>query len=293
MSCKILIIPADITGILVANGLKDKGIDFAVGLTDMKEAQLYKDMGAQVVEFDYADMEKMISAMQGFDVLYLETPLCEEMIAWGSHAITAAIEAGVGHVVRLSMLGADRDAHFRLGRLHGAIDQGLVDGEPDYTLIRPNTYMQDYATLYADMIRDGELILAESDSRTSLIDARDVAQSVVAVLAEPDGHKGMSYAVTGPESLDNLEIAGEISRVSGREVEYKAVDGETAGLALEKTGMPEWNIRMLLTLSGQKQKGYTALVTKAVEHLTGRPARTFARVCRGKRPGLEIAEARS
>lgn len=276
MSCKILIIPADITGILVAQGLKQKGLDFSVAPANPDEAEQYKNLDAQVIKFDYADAEGMVSAMQGFDVVYMETPLCEEMIAWGSHAVAAAAQAGVKHVVRLSMLGADRDAHFRLGRLHGAIDQGLVDGEMDYTLIRPNSYMQDYSTLYADMIKSGQLILAESDSRTSLIDARDVADSVVGVLSDSEEHKGMSYAVTGPEALDNFEIAKEISRVSGREVEYKPVDGETCGFELEKIGLPEWNIRMLLTLSDQKQKGYTALVTKAVKHLAERPARPFA-----------------
>jgi uncharacterized protein YbjT (DUF2867 family) len=50
----------------------------------------------------------------------------------------------------------------------------------------------------------------EGDGRVSQIDIRDIAAVAVKVLTE-DGHTGKAYTLTGPQALNNTEIAQMVS----------------------------------------------------------------------------------
>ncbi len=52
------------------------------------------------------------------------------------------------------------------------------------------------------------------------IDARDVAEVVATVLANPSGHIGKTYELTGPRSQDMNGIAVEYSDALGRTISY-------------------------------------------------------------------------
>jgi len=260
----------------VVDILAEQGADFAAAVRDDESEARLRDLGVDTVRADYSDPDSLLAAMHGVAHVFLILPLDQSMMDWGRNAIAAAKEAEVKCVVRSSVLGADANAHFRLGRAHGVMDQTLDESGLPFVVLRPNTFMQNYVRYLGPAIREtGLLPLAEQDGATSFIDARDVAAAVAAVLLEPDRHLGRIYTLTGPEALDNTAVAEIIAKAAGRDVRYQKVEIEEAGLALESLGMPEWNVHMVLSMTRYVKAGYAAFTTKAVEHLTGRPARTF------------------
>ena len=65
------------------------------------------------------------------------------------------------------------------------------------------------------------------------------------ILASPEKHLQKTYDLTGPEALNNEEIARIISRVIGKPITYVDIDEPTARQGLAQMGMPEWNIRLM------------------------------------------------
>ena len=87
------------------------------------------------------------------------------------------------------------------------MDSGLA-----YTIVRPNSFMQNYINYFGGMIRDQQSIfLSQGQGRISLIDVRDIAAVDAEILASPETHRQKVYDLTGPEALNNEEIARILS----------------------------------------------------------------------------------
>ena len=88
------------------------------------------------------------------------------------------------------------------------------------------------------------------------------------------GHDGKAYALTGPAALTRAEVAAALSKVSGREVKYVAVDD--AALRAGMAGAPASLIELMSALFGFVRQGWTAGLSPDVERVLGRPPRDFA-----------------
>ena len=86
--------------------------------------------------------------MQDVEVLYLLTPQMPQMVAQVRAAVEAARACGVRRIVRQSLCRADggRDA---LGRWRREADALVATSGLAYTLLRPNSFMQNFVTIYA------------------------------------------------------------------------------------------------------------------------------------------------
>ena len=127
----------------------------------------------------------------------------------------------------------------------------------------------------ADMVKSGVISLPEEDVAVSYIDVRDVAACIAALLKDNTEHIEKYYAITGPEGVSAKDVAAKISAATGKEIVFKAVPEEVHVAQLEKMGLPSWNINMLVSLCRVVNLGMMGNATKAVEFLTGTPARTF------------------
>ena len=123
-------------------------------------------------------------------------------------------------------------------------------------------------------VKVGAIYETAAEGATSFIDARDIADVAVAVLTGP-GHEGKAYALTGPAALTRTQVAAELSKASGREVKYVAVDD--AALRVAMAGAPASLVELMSMLFGLVRRGLTAGVSPDVERVLGRPPRDFAR----------------
>ncbi len=260
----------------VIKKLTSQGIKVLAGVR-APEAMATKDPGVSFVPFDYDVPESIKSALQGVERLFVVLPLHKDMRRYGSRIIEAAKGAGVKLVVNLSCMGADPNAHFQLGKIHGAVDADLEESGLPYITLRAAPFMQNYLTLHAEKVKElGKLWVPERESRTSFIDLRDVAACAASLLTAQNPETRKTYVLTGPAALSNVELAEILSQSTGKSVEYESADIEEYGMALEQIGIPEWNIHMLLSMHRYARSDYTSFKTKAVEYLSSSPAQSFA-----------------
>lgn len=255
--------------------LKEQGKPFVAGVHDPDKAAVLKELGVDARICDYDDSASMAAALDGCDRMFLSLPLREGMARFGHLAVEAAKAADIQYIVRSSGYAASSDAHWRLGREHGMVDQFVEDSGISYTTLRPNSFMQNFSTAFVEMIKSGVIALPEEDAKVSYLDVRDIASCAATLFDGPGEHENKYYALTGPEGLSLAEVAAKISAVSGREVKYTPIAEEAYIESMVGLGVPEWTINMLVSLTRVVKLGMIGNVTKAVEFLSGNPARTF------------------
>ncbi|MYS15100.1 hypothetical protein GTW73_14215, partial [Streptomyces sp. SID4982] len=105
----------------------------------------------------------------------------------------------------------------------------------------------------------------------------DLAAAAVAALLT-DGHHGRRYTVTGPAPVSQAEQVAAIAEATGRPLRVARIDPEVWRSEAERFLRPGIVADLLNEWSQTEADPATALpVTPAVEDLTGRPARAFAR----------------
>ena len=235
--------------------------------------------GPDSVPGDLARPATLDTAMAGAGQVFLLCSATHDELAWHRNAIDAAARAGVRHLVRSSILGADPDSPARFLRHHGQADEHLRDSGVPYTILRPNMYMHTVSTLWpASVGSDGSYYAPAGDARISMTDARDVA-AVAARALLGDGHIGQAYDVTGPEALSHAEACGKLAAHLGRPVRYVPVDDETARSAMLGAGLNRWMTDALIELYQDYRRsgtsGYAAQIADTVPAVTGRRPRTL------------------
>jgi uncharacterized protein YbjT (DUF2867 family) len=114
----------------------------------------------------------------------------------------------------LSVRNADRLAFLP----HRGIEKEVEASGLAWTLLRPNDWMQNFATqpLYRTDIAQGELWTPNGRSKSSYIDVRDVA--AVGARTLQGGYEERALSLTGPAELDLADVAAIFSDVLGRKV---------------------------------------------------------------------------
>jgi NAD(P)H dehydrogenase (quinone) len=261
--------------------LKEKNLEVIAGVSSLSKAGRFSKQGIDTAILNFAQPDSLETAFEGIDRLFLLLPLVEPMGDWGPQAVTAAQKAGVRFILRSSGLGAGMESHYELGQVHGRIDQALMASGLAHTIVRPNSFMQNYTNYFGGMIKDqNSIFLPQGRGRISLIDVRDIAAVDAEILASPEIHLQKAYDLTGPEALDNEEIARILSRVLGKLITYVDIDEATARQGMAHMGLPEWNIRLMEGLNRRIKLGMTAETTPWVRTITGRPPMTFEQFAR-------------
>ncbi|MFB7251103.1 SDR family oxidoreductase [Microbacterium sp. NPDC056234] len=162
------------------------------------------------------------------------TEAVEFFTAATGNLITAAADAGVAHVVLLSIVGIDRmPVDYYAGKL---AQEKIVETSAVPWTIQRATQFHEFAGQIYDRAKLGPLHLALR-ARTQPVAARDVAERLTALATGPAQGRARDLAGPREEALDDMIIAfaranghhGWIPRVSMPTAQMK---GMRAGLAL-------------------------------------------------------------
>ncbi|NDV20133.1 NAD(P)H-binding protein [Pseudodesulfovibrio sp. JC047] len=253
----------------------DGRAEVVAGVHSQARADALANSGVEARVFDFKDVNSIARVMAGCDRVFLSIPMQEKLSRYGHLTVEAAKKAGIEYIVRSSGYGASSDAHWRLGREHGMVDQFVEDSKITYTVLRPNCFMQNFIGPYAEMVRAGVIALPQEAAAVSYIDVRDVTDCAARLLLDNTGFENSFYALTGPEGLTLSQVAEKITAAIGRTVEYAPASEEAFVQLLQEQDVPQWNNDMLVSLTRIIKLGMADNVTKAVEYVTGKPARTF------------------
>jgi uncharacterized protein YbjT (DUF2867 family) len=191
---------------------------------------------------DLGDAASLVAAMEGAGALVLLSPMDPQLDRLEAGALEAARQAGVGHVVKISTTVPALDSPISWWRAHARAEAQLRESGLAWTVLRPNG-IAFFLLDYAESVRsEGVMRTCAPDGRMALIDPRDIAGVVAAVLAQPERHRGATLEITGPQALSYDELARMLGGLLGRPVRHVAVSQAEVRQRLLGAGRPDWEV---------------------------------------------------
>lgn len=226
----------------------------------------------EVFQASFGDTTALAEALEGVDaVLMVSAHEGPQRMADHRSFLDAVARAQVPHLVYTSFLNAAPDAVFTLARDHYHTEQYAKDLGLTCTFLRDNTY--------ADAIRafvgpDDVIRGPAGDGAVSAVAREDVSAVAAAVLQDPASHAGRTYEMTGPQALTFTEIAGLVSRLSGRTVTYHDETLEEAYQSRQAFDPQPWQADAWVSTYTSIATGVQARVSPDIPDILGRPATT-------------------
>jgi uncharacterized protein YbjT (DUF2867 family) len=253
--------------------LKRGGNTIRVAVRNAAKAEALEKKGAQPVDFEWGNAEKMAAALKGVDKLFLLTPFSNDQVEVGKQLVDAAKAAGVKHIVKLSAIGCDMEPGIQLGRWHRAIEKHIEASGIAYTFLRPNNFFENFVNYYPPA-QDGVIYLPFGEGKVSWIAGEDIGEAAAVALTQ-DGHANKAYNLTGSEALGAGEIAAILKEVSGSNIRYMDVPESVALEGIKKFGAPDWMADAMMELHAVDKAGYAAAITDDFKNITGHAPMTF------------------
>jgi uncharacterized protein YbjT (DUF2867 family) len=210
------------TGRQVIAQLARQGLKTRAMVRDLQKAKALELPNVEIVKADFEDSASLEIALAGAEKGFLVMATTPKRVSQETVFLKIARQAGIKHIVRLSILGAESDSPVRILRRHGEADQLLIDSGIGFTILRPHYFMQNLLW-YAEEIKTSGRFLASlpETSPHSHVDARDIAAVAVAALTGA-GHANQIYHLSGPEAMTYGEMMAIQSRLLGQSVYYDA-----------------------------------------------------------------------
>src|SRR5438477_702728 len=231
--------------------------------------------GVDAVALDYDKPETIRPALAGVETLFL----LSNTVAYERGVVDEAKKAGVRRIVKLSVLGAEKE-EYTFAKWHGAIEKHIESSGLVWTFLRPTGFMQNVINYMAGTIRSqGAIYSSAGEARIAHVDARDIG-AVAARVLTAGSHGGQAYALTGPAALTYSQVAETLSRVLDKPVKYVPITPEQYKQAAVGAGTPAGYADALVDLERHYKAGGASVVSPAVKQLTGRdpiPFEQFAR----------------
>ncbi len=220
--------------------------------------------------FDWNDRTTWNAALDGVTAAYI-TYAPDLAIPGATEAIQAFVEQAVASgVQRLVLLsGRGEEEAQRCERI-------VQESGIEWTVVRSSWFNQNFSEgEFLGMVLDGAITLPAADVPEPFVDVNDIADVAVAALTE-DGHHGEIYEVTGPRMLTFSDVAKEISRAAGREVQFIQVPKDAFAAGIAESGAPGEIAWLLNYLFETVLDGRNAYVCDGVQRALGRAPTDFA-----------------
>jgi len=213
--------------------------------------------GVEAAIGDLLDPVSVEKAMDGVDKLYLLNAVLPDELTQGLIAYDLAKKLKLRHVVYHSVFRVEhfKDVPHFAPKL--AIESALREFNVPFTVIRPNYFIQNDATLKDALTKTGIYPMPLGQVGISAVDIRDIAEAAAIALTS-DGHFGKTYNLNGPEVLSGPKIASIWSGLLGKEIRYSGHDMDAFEEQMRKQ-RPSWaafDIRMMF--QGYLERGFAA-----------------------------------
>lgn len=224
------------------------------------------------VQINLATGEGIRHAFEGVDKAFLLSPPgYADQHKMLSPLIQEAKRRGLKKVVLMTAMGANADEKSPFRRAEVELEKSGLD----YNIVRPNWFMQNFATFWVgSILEQGKILLPAGTAKTSFIDAKDIS-AVVAKLLTTDQFPKQAFDITGPEAIDHAEVAKHLSAATGNEITYEDIAPEVLKSGLLKAGLPADYVDFLILIFGYLKAGYSSAVTGEVRKIIGREPRAF------------------
>ncbi|KQZ25693.1 NAD(P)H-binding protein [Caulobacter sp. Root1472] len=250
------------------------------------------DLAARGVEtrrVDFDEPAALPAAFAGVErLLLVSTDSLDQpgrRIAQHRAAIAAAQAAGVRHLVYTSAPGARPQAGGGVIDDHFWTEQALAASAiPGWTILRHNLYAELLLMGAGPAVASGALYSATGGAGRAYVSREDCARIDAAALRQGEGRRILD--VSGPAAVTQDEIAALYARLSGKPVTHHALSPDALRQGLLAAGLPSGLVEVLVDFDVAAAEGQHAVVTDAVERLTGKPPVSVAAFLEAHRAAL-------
>ncbi|MBO0797404.1 MAG: NmrA family NAD(P)-binding protein [Blastocatellia bacterium] len=172
---------------------------------------------------DLLDPVSVEKALDGVDKLFLLNAVVADELTQGLIAYDLAKKMKLKQVVYLSVFKVEsyKDVPHFAAKL--AIENALREFDLPFTIIRPNYFFQNDASLEEPLTKAGIYPMPLGSEGVSAVDIRDIAESA-AIALTTEGHHGKTYNLNGPDVLSGPKVAAIWSELLGRKIQYAGHD---------------------------------------------------------------------
>jgi uncharacterized protein YbjT (DUF2867 family) len=213
----------------------------------------------ELVAGTHAAPERLDAAFDGVSRLHIT--VTAGLAEVGPELVRRAVGAGVRRITVV------------WGGWVGPVEQAVADSGVEWTRLEPQEFMSNTLT-WTESVRTEGIVREPYDFPSALVHEADIG-AVAAVALLDDGHAGLAYNLTGPESLTPRERIAILSRAIRRDIAFVPITHEQAIDRLTATGVSRADAEYVVGWYAAPSEASTTVVD-TVEQVTGRPARTFA-----------------
>lgn len=266
-------------GRYVAQALMKAGARVRIAQRDPRQALFLKPQGGlgqiQFVAADILRPETIARAVQASDaVVNLVGTFTGDLVRVhvdGARAIAeAAASTGVGALVHVSAIGADPTSASQYGATKGAGEDAVRKAFARATILRPSTVFgreDQFLNRFAGLIEKLPVVpVLRGGARFQPVYVVDVADAVVAALADPGRFGARTFELGGPDVLTMIGLQRWIAKTIGRDPTFLELP-DVAGSAIAALGFlpgapisaDQWRMLQHDTVVGDGADGLDAL----------------------------------
>jgi NAD(P)H dehydrogenase (quinone) len=233
--------------------------------------------GVQVRHADYNDPATLDTAFAGADkLLLISSSEIGRRATQHRAAIDAARRAGVTLIGYTSVLHADTSPLGLAGE-HRETEAALRESTAPFVVLRNGWYTENYTGSLASALEHGAILGCAGDGRISSAARADYAAAAAIVMTR-DAQAGRVYELAGDTAYTLADLAAEVSRQSGKTVEYRNLSEPDYKAALLGIGLPEFVAALLSDSDTGASKGALFDNGRQLSALLGRPTTPLATV---------------
>jgi NAD(P)H dehydrogenase (quinone) len=267
-------------GQAVVNELLNKinASNISILVRNLAKAEELKAKGVSVIQGDYNDYTSLVAAFRGVDKLYFVSS-SDVMNRFAQHqnVVKAAAEAQVGYILYTSAQRKSEDGSSPIALVadaHWKTDNLIKESGLTYTILKNGLYTDILPMFMGDkVIETGTIFLPAGDGKASYASRNDLA-AAGAILLTTEGHENKVYEMGGPVAYSFQDIAGMLSELSGKTIQYVSPSAEVFSEQLKSYGLPDEAIQGAATFCVAIAQGEFNLPSTDLETILERKAQT-------------------
>ncbi|KGO93786.1 SDR family oxidoreductase [Flavobacterium subsaxonicum] len=249
-----------------------------IGLSRKKEA--IEDLVAKGIEVrigDYFDYDSLVQAFEGVDkVLLVSSVAFTDRFTQHYNAITAARQAGVKHIVYMSIMRKEGS-----GRIMPEItesdlftEQVLKSSGLDYTILYNPPFMDLLSFYYGSNPYETGIKVPANNGKMAPATRNEVSEAYAEILST-QGHENKTYSLGGSDSISFSDIAKILSELKRQPVEFTTITPEDYIDSIVAQGPPKHVAEFITSWVVAIEEGEFEQQSGDLEQLLGRKSQTF------------------
>jgi len=239
-------------GQLVVQKLKDKNPDAKL-VALVRNPDKAKPLSIEAKAFDYEQPESLPKALEDIDrLVFISGSEIGKRETQHKNVINAAKQAQVKQIAYTSLLHADTSSMI-LAPEHLATEKMLQDSGIPHTILRNGWYTENYTAGLKQAVEQGAIIGSAGDGKISSATREDYAEALAETIINDD-HTGKTYELAGDQTYTMQDLAAEVSKQTGKNIEFVNLPEAEYAQKLQEMGLPEGMAKAFASLDYSASK---------------------------------------